>query len=706
MLHHTSRVERRKSGSYFTGSGLQEELVTSALKPALESRLQEAEDAEQAVLEFKVVDPACGTGALLVPALDYLAQALSSVRGHARGAAGDVLRNCIHGVDRDPLAAELARAVLKLHADANDAKPHIRCGDALIGAPLTDLASPRALDRRTASLFSHPCRFIHWQHEFEEVFNRPEKGFDCVLANPPWERIKVQEREFFQHEVAGTKSAADRRKRIEELKHRDPALHASFRAALERSEALSRYFRRSGRYPLAVSGDPNTYLFFASLCRDLLAARGRAGLIVPSGIATDKSAAPFFRDLMESQSLVSLFDFMNTERLFPGIAGPNRFCLLTLSGREHKVKRAVFQFYSQSLDDLKHGSRRFSLSRSDLELLNPNTRTCPPFVDRKAAKRVKTVYRRVPVLADDGGKTNPWQVKLWSMFHMSSHSHLFRTREQLEARGFKRGPDRHFRRNGETWVRLYEAKLMHNLNHRYNTFEGVDLSRSTGVKPGTRPVDSSRLVEPRYWVPEKEVVRAVERAGWKGKWFLAMRSITNVATNRRSAVAAVLPWCGVANSAAIVQTSLGPKDAAVLAACLTSFAFDYVARAKLGGPNMNFFIIKQLPVPEPSAFDRPFRKGSLKAFIARHALELIYTSRDLAPFARDFGYADRPFPFDEKRRADVRAELDALFFILYGMDRSEADEVLDTFPILERKERARHGEYRTKRLIMKAFDRI
>ena len=121
---------------------------------------------------------------------------------------------------------------------------------------------------------------------------------------------------------------------------------------------------------------------------------------------------------------------------------------------------------------------------------------------------------------------------------------------------------------------------------------------------------------------------------------------------------------------------------------------------------MNFFIIKQLPVPEPSAFDRPLRKGTFRSLIARRSLELIYTSRDLTPFARDFGYAGRPFPFDEKRRAALRAELDALFFILYGMDRSDAHEVLDTFPILERKERARHGEYRTKRLILKAFDRF
>jgi hypothetical protein len=261
-------------------------------------------------------------------------------------------------------------------------------------------------------------------------------------------------------------------------------------------------------------------------------------------------------------------------------------------------------------------------------------------------------------------------------------------------------------------LRLYESKLFHIFNHRCNTFQGIQARQRCGVKPGTRPIQlkdknrSDHLVEPRYWVPESQVVRAADRRRWDRKWFLALRSITNTSTNRRSVVPAILPWCGVGNSATLIQTDLAPRQVAVLTACLASFAFDFVTRSKLGGPNLNFFILEQLPVPPPDRFESACKKGTLADSIASRVLELSYTARDLEPFALDLGYRGAPFGFDEERRARLCAELDALFFMVYGVSRSDADKILDTFPILERQERKRYGKYRTPGLIQEAWDRL
>ncbi|MFH1999742.1 MAG: hypothetical protein ABIK28_08680 [Planctomycetota bacterium] len=385
-----------------------------------------------------------------------------------------------------------------------------------------------------------------------------------------------------------------------------------------------------------------------------------------------------------------------------------------MAGARAPVCRSEFQFDAQSLSDLRDRRRGFTLSRDDLGLLNPNTRTCPLFTSSRDMERIKKIYKRLPILINESdakkNKGNPWGIHFWSMFHMSGHSHLFRTREQLADNGAVLDPDRQFTLNGDRWLRLYESKLMHNLNHRYNTFEGTKLLQRRGIKPGTLPVDPAGrrdpgfTVEPRYWVSEEEVTKTVRRAGWDRRWFPALRSITNVSTNRRSVVASILPWCAVGNSATLVHTGPSAETAALLMACFSSFAFDYVTRTKLGGPNLNFFILKQLPAPPPAAFEQLFRGETVKRFIVPRVLELIFTARDLAPFARDLGFQGPPFAWDRERREQLRSELDALFFLMYGMRRSELESIFSTFPILKRQEEASGNEFRTQRLTLKAYD--
>lgn len=803
-----SRTERRRAGAYFTGRDLVDELIRSALIPALMEKLKngglpvrtrfhpkrgmiddyaglsppQKKKAARLLLDCKVIDPACGGAAFVIAAQDLLATELLRIRTGRLDvedvssrtkvkARRDVLLACIYGVDRDPVALELARVSLWLNTGSRNVAPNalddrLQCGNALVGAPpVPDAIDEKPVSRAECDLWTavhwdptlakalgpkrrgrprtepdddtkpidslsrqirksiestaKENRFFHWRLAFPSLFGREDPGFDCVLGNPPWERIKLQQREFFAEFDARTARAgraSTRRRQISRLEKEDPSLYALYCQRLAESEAFSRFLRRSGRYPLSARGDPNLYLFFAELSRALLTSRGRAGIIVPSGIATDKGAGAFFRDLIDRQALVGLSDFMNQKRLFPGIASPNRFCLFTMAGTNSRISRAKLRFYLESLEELEDKDRVFHMSRNELALLNPNTRTCPPFTSKKDAQRVKKIYKRLPVLINDadgnGSENNPWGLRFWSMFHMSSHSHLFRTREQLCRAGAKMDEDQCFRTKTATWLRLYESKLMHNLNHRYNTFEGVTSLKREGIKPGTLALsdadrrDPSCTVEPRYWVPEADVLEMAQKADWNRQWFPVLRSITNVTTNRRSVVGAILPWCGIGNSATVVHTGPSPETAALLMACFSSFAFDYVARTKIGGPNLNFFILKQLPAPLPSEFDRPFKGKPLKSFILPRVLELIYTANDLRPFARDVGFEGPPFTWDERRRGKLQSELDAVFFLMYGMQPSDVEAVLDTFPILRRQEEARHGNFRTRQRILKAYDRI
>ncbi len=337
-------------------------------------------------------------------------------------------------------------------------------------------------------------QFFHWHLAFPDVFRVPAKdetpeneqtgwlgGFDVVLGNPPWERIKIQEKEWFasrRPDIANAANAAQRRKMIAALVHEAPELYKTFMEDQRQATGESHIVRDSGRYPLCGRGDVNTYTIFAENMRLVVKPIGRVGCIVPSGIATDDTTKFFFQDLMEAQSLASLYSFENEARLFPGIDHRVKFALLTITGSLVPISNAEFAFGIYRTEDLKEEERHFSLSAADITLLNPNTRTCPIFRSKRDMELTKAIYERVPVLLKEGpSEENPWEIKFSSMFHMANDSHLFRTREQLEKDGWQlRGNI--FYKDGEQCLPLYEGKMIWHFDHRFGTYEGQTQSTS------------------------------------------------------------------------------------------------------------------------------------------------------------------------------------------------------------------------------------
>ena len=133
----------------------------------------------------------------------------------------------------------------------------------------------------------------------------------------------------------------------------------------------------------------------------------------------------------------------------------------------------------------------------------------------------------------------------------------------------------------------------------------------------------------------------------------------------------------------------------------------------MSGLHQTHGYLKQFPILPPSAYSE-----SDLAFIVPRVLELTYTSHSMAPFARDLGYEGAPFEWDEDRRAELRAELDAWYAFAYGLTRDElryaldpadvmgADYPSETFRVLKSNEERKFGEYRTRRLVLTAYDEL
>jgi hypothetical protein len=540
-----------------------------------------------------------------------------------------------------------------------------------------------------ANRLAQEKRFFHWPLEFPEVFG--EGGFDCVLGNPPWERIKLQEKEFFSvldPEIANATNKAARERLIKALPSKKPEIAEAFAHAKHGAEAQSNYIRESGRFALTAVGDVNTYSIFSETARHLISKQGRAGIIVPTGIATDDTCKKFFGDLIQKEAIASLYDFENRDALFSAVHRSYKFSLLCISGSP--IQKAKFSFFSSQVRHLENPARVFHLAPQDIALINPNTLTCPIFRTRVDAELTQKIYQRVPVLENERTGQNPWGISFSAMFHMSNDSGLFTT-EPSEGR-----------------VPLYEAKMLHQFDHRWATYKPDGSTRDILDNEKNNP---NFLPVPRYWVGRSEVENRLAHK-WKKNWLIAFRDITN-STNERTAIFSILPRVGVGNNGPLMffdekHSSL----AGCLLANLSSLILDYIARHKVGGTHLNFFIAKQLPILSPESYSQADID-----FITPRVLELVYTTDDLQPFAQDMGYSGDPFPWNPERRAHLRAELDAYYAHIYGLTRDELRYILDptdllgdefpseTFRVLKKKEINEYGEYRTQRLVLEAWDK-
>ncbi|WP_167400143.1 Eco57I restriction-modification methylase domain-containing protein [Novacetimonas maltaceti] len=571
------------------------------------------------------------------------------------------------------------------------------------------------------------ARALHWPLVFADIMTS-HGGFDVVIGNPPWDVMQLEEEEYFgtrMSAISALKGAA-RKAAITALGTARPDLFARFAHARRQSEAMGVFVRAGGRFPLAGRGKGNTYALFTELSLALVRPDGRAGLVVPTGIATDAMTAPLLGHLVEERRLAQLVDFENSAPLFPGVHRSFKFCLLTIANAVAATRFACFLTRTQQCGDTRRG---FSLSAENIARLNPNTRTMPVFRSRMDAALTCAIYARVHVFVDEarGPAGNPWDVEFrQGLFNMTSDSRLFRTAAQLAGGGWRRdgtdwvhpgrmaqgAPDGG---DGSRYVPLYEAKMGYFYDHRHAGYGRRRGERGHRVLPQTGPdehCDPAFEVTPHYWVPHGEVMRKAGHAA-RAPAFFGFRNIMSP-TNERTFICNLLPPWGVGNSMTLLSPGMGWSDprTACLIANLSSLPFDFVCRQKAGGVNLNFFIVRQLPVLPPS-----FYSAADVEFILPRVLELTFTSNTMAPFARAMGHAGPPFAWDEARRALLRAELDAWYAHAYGLGRRQLEYVLDphdvmgadypsqTFRVLRKNEMAAFGEYRTRRIVLAAYDR-
>ena len=574
-------------------------------------------------------------------------------------------------------------------------------------------------------------RFLNWQVAFPGVWekwsgNDRTGGFDAVVGNPPWDRIKLQQVEWFaarRPEIALAQRASDRGNLIAKLKADCDPLWDDFAHADTRAADTARMSRASGNYPLLSGGDTNLNSLFVERAHALVKPGGMVGLLIPSGIASDQSSSAFFRKVTGEKQVHSIVDFFNRRYdgslYFPDVYYRFKFCAYVAGGPGRTFDSASFGFFIRDLAEIADPDRVFPITADEINRINPNSGTAPIFRSRRDKEITSGIYARLPVLVDREAGNAVWSVRYATMFHMANDSGKFRTQPELEGdeSAWPVGGNR-FQSAAGGWVPLYEGKMVQAFDHRasdivlaeanvFRSGQGSDLTDDDHRDP-------SRLPSPRYWVQAKDT-------GWDAPtdWCLSMKDVTSV-TNARTTITAIMPRYGAGHTLPVLFPGKGDdrasyvQSAPLLLANLNCVILDYLARQKVHGNHLAWYLLEQLPVVPPRDYARAFGTKTAAEIVRDAVLELTYTAHDTAPFARDMGYVDSkgetlpPFEWDETRRLNLRAKLDALYFILYGVfdpanppaSRDDIRYIYSTFPIIAQQERDKWGSFKSEELCL------
>jgi hypothetical protein len=555
---------------------------------------------------------------------------------------------------------------------------------------------------------SRSARAFHWPLEFPDIMQRG--GFDIVLGNPPWERVKLQEQEFFalkDAEIATAKNAAARKKLITALNESNPRLAEEWQDAQRIAATESHFMRESGRFPRGGVGDVNTFAVFTDHFWQLTKPAGYAGLIIPTGLVSGFTYRAFLAELLSTKSLAAFYGFENEDLIFPHITNKVKFGLLTMAGRDVRIEKPWFTAHIRQPTEIADPEKRYSLTVDEIRAINPNTLNLPAFRWTKDAKVTATIHTAAPILIEKQDKAilkNDWKAKFIRMFDMANDSGLFIDHDDVEPLIKKRNGALAVLDDSRRVYPLYEGKMFWHYDHRYGTYENQTVKQANkGVLPRVTEDDHSNpkyQIQPRYWIDATLTETALSESA-SHNWFFAWRDL---GPSERSLVGTIIPKSAAGHKAPLMICDHPAEARVILATVLSSLVTDYGVRQKTNA--MTFFVMEQAAVLSLSSLSEyvDWLGETASAWLLPRAFELFYTNNELSALCEDLGRDHPPFIWNTERRSHVKAEIDAAMLHLYELDREQAEWILDSFTVLRKYEERDYEEFRTKRLVLAAYD--
>lgn len=577
---------------------------------------------------------------------------------------------------------------------------------------LDDAPSPRVFEhpqeatRRVVSELADEHRFFHWELEFPDVFAVTGGGFDALVGNPPWEIQKPNSKEFFSnldplYRTYSKQEALAKQRELFEPRRKDERAWLQYIARLKAlgnfgkhaaapfgdgDEADDRFSfgrgsaalhhtwreRRAKRRGYADAAHPfqrqgsadiNTYKLFLEQSYALLRQGGQLGMLVPSGLYTDKGSTALRSLFLNKCQWRWLFGFENREGIFD-IHRSFKFgpILLEKGGTTDAIRTA---FMRRDLNDWEQ-AEQFAIpyARIQVERFSPGTRAILEIRNRRDLQILEKIYANSVLLGDQ--EPDGWEVHYAREFDMTNDSKLFPPRQKWEEQGYR--PDEYGRwigPDGDVALPLYEGRMIGQFDF---SKKGWVSGKGRGAVWRDIPLEA-KVIEPQYLM--SQTVYLAEAAQAVGTKVAHMR--VGSATNERSSTAAVIEGRPTGDTAAIFWTGSMIKDLE-LAAFLNSYTFDSIMRVRLGGLHLDYHVFEQNPIPAVSVIAK---LCSLPGMVARLSLPSVCWAHLWLrlKFTKQCSWK-RLWASSNYERLRIRCLLDAIVGELYGLDWDDLSWIL------------------------------
>lgn len=601
-------------GSYYT----QEEFAYEITQKAIEEFL---DDNKEEIKELKIADYSCGGGAFLSAACQICNQKR--------------INAYIYGYDVDPIAVMIARHRLHLEKGL---KYKIVLGNPLL-IKKNDIEPLEKFKRAEIGRFYSL-----------EMGVASQDNVMIALGNPPWEKIRFEEKKFLMHYVDGqeTGTKAGREKYIQKISETNKAFYHCFISDYEKAKSL---IKKEGCFYKSSCGELNTYAVFTEFCRNRVCDRGVIGLIVKSSLIKIPVYSAFFRDMTKSKDLFEVYMFTNRNKIF-NIDSREEFSVIFLKKNNTQNLKAALNIerYENFAD-----REKMELSYDLLNKLNPETGMIPNIKHNRELEFLTGTYEK-----HDTFEMHYPDCKFGRLVHLTNHSESI------------------MKQNGIGFIPIYEGKFIELYTAKYATFSGMAESDKYKNKASARmiyDVDGEEYPESRFFIKE-EVWNNLAR-NFNDDYVIAWRSLTS-ATNRRTMLATLLPLIPTCQSVQILQ--LPKKEMLHVLTLFNSVVFDYIVRLKMAGLDLTQTIIKQIPIPDAKLFEKELVYMGEKATIEKHVnsrIRMLYASdRRLDGFFADVDV----YPIKrEISRKQIIAEIDRLAAFLYEIKEDAFKNILHAF---------------------------
>lgn len=650
------KVSRDIAGAYYTSSDFSAQITYRALESYMDRKRRRAIDSDSFACcneyeNITFLDYSCGCGEFLLAVIQYF-------DNHVLGYSRKKLATQLRGVDVNPIALMITIARIVSAVEAEDDENLLRevAKNFIVGNPLlhSDKIAPLevrfdnfALNRLYAETEGINCLELEQQNL-------------VVLGNPPWEKLRFEERAFFRPVCPAISAISQKNKREKEIKK----LAVNWLELLEYYQLLQDDYasvkKEIPKHPLlkvSLVGELNTYAMFAELASRLTEKDGFAAIIVKSALVTSTCYSSCFRHFVNQGSLSEVFLFDNREKLFQ-IDSREKFCVLFFGG-EHAGGIKVH--YGLTKQEQILSSVPINVTSEELELINPETGLLPNVADSKEFSFLLRTHRSLSVFAKEFPKCH-----FGRLVHLTAHAEHISTKSE------------------KTRVPIYEGKFIEQYDNRFSTFAGMSADERYQAKASARRQPGDSFVAPkpapecRYFIDKKFWESFLDR--YDQPYSLCWRSLTSP-TNQRTMIASIIPSMPTCQSVQLLQTT-PVEDLLMILALFNSKVFDFFVRLKMGGIDLTQSVVRQIPVPFREAWNSMVTLHGVDytALDAVRALErLLYRNEpDLCGLwdgVPEIKNADNYY----KTAADVREEIDNIIFQMYGLTSAEEKMVRNSF---------------------------